>query len=157
MAIRLLDDWPDVDCYDVEIVGSDIDANVIAHARQGIYDDRSVKNLPERVKRRYFESIPNGLWQISDTLRGSVDFAILNINNAADMRRQRNQFDVVFCRNMLIYFDDISRRAAVEAIFDSLRPGGFICLGHSESMSRISSLFILRKFPEAVVYQKPLG
>ncbi len=157
MAIRLLDDWPDVDCYDVEIVGSDIDANVIAHARQGIYDDRSVKNLPERVKRRYFESIPNGLWQISDTLRGSVDFGILNINNAADMRRQRNQFDVVFCRNMLIYFDDISRRAAVEAIFDSLRPGGFICLGHSESMSRISSLFILRKFPEAVVYQKPLG
>ena len=68
-----------------------------------------------------------------------------------------NEFDVVFCRNMLIYFDDVSRRAAVEAIYDALRPGGFICLGHSESMSRMSSLFTLRKFPDAVVYQKPLA
>jgi chemotaxis protein methyltransferase CheR len=64
-------------------------------------------------------------------------------------------FHVIFCRNLLIYFDDLSRREAAEAIFAALTPGGFVCLGHSESMSRISSLFALRKFPEAIVYQKP--
>ena len=89
MAIRLLETWPDVDRYDIEIIGSDIDANVIAHARLGIYDDRSVKHLPERVKRRYFENIQDGLWQISATLRASVDFGLLNINDAAEMRRHR--------------------------------------------------------------------
>ena len=157
MAIRLLETWPDVDHHDIEIVGSDIDTNVIAHARLGIYDDRSVKHLPERAKRRYFDSISGGRWQISSTLRASVDFGLLNINDAAEMRRYRNEFDVVFCRNMLIYFDDASRRAAVEAIYDALRPGGFICLGHSESMSRISSLFDVRKFPSAIVYQKPVA
>ena len=57
---------------------------------------------------------------------------------------------------MLIYFDDVSRRRAAESFYDVLRPGGFICLGHSESMSRISSLFRIRKFPDAIVYQKPL-
>ena len=64
-------------------------------------------------------------------------------------------FDVVFLRNVLIYFDDVSRKAAAETFYDALKPGGFICLGHSESMSRISSLYKVRKFPEAIVYQKP--
>jgi chemotaxis protein methyltransferase CheR len=64
---------------------------------------------------------------------------------------------VIFCRNLLIYFDEVSSRQAAEAIFDALRPGGFVCLGHSESMSRISSLFTVRKFADAIVYQKPLS
>jgi chemotaxis protein methyltransferase CheR len=55
----------------------------------------------------------------------------------------------------LIYFDDLSRQKAAEAFYDALNPGGFICLGHAESMSRITSLFRVRKFPEAIVYQKP--
>jgi len=65
--------------------------------------------------------------------------------------------DVIFCRNMLIYFDDKSRRQAAESFYDSLNQGGFICLGHSESMSRISPLFEVRKFPQAIVYQKNGG
>ena len=73
---------------------------------------------------------------------------------AEDMRNYR-KVDVIFCRNLLIYFDDQSRRQAAETFFDALNPGGFVCLGHSESMSRISSLFRVRKFPEAIVYQKP--
>jgi chemotaxis protein methyltransferase CheR len=57
----------------------------------------------------------------------------------------------------LIYFDDLSRKQAAEVFFDALNPGGFVALGHSESMSRISSLFKVRKFQEAIVYQKPEG
>jgi chemotaxis protein methyltransferase CheR len=70
--------------------------------------------------------------------------------------KQYRAFDVIFCRNLLIYFDDVSRREAAEGIFSALNPGGFVCLGHSESMSRISSLFEMRKFHEAIVYQKPI-
>jgi chemotaxis protein methyltransferase CheR len=75
------------------------------------------------------------------------------LSEAADTRPYRN-FDVVFCRNLLIYFDDLSRKTAAETFYDALNPGGFICLGHSESMSRISSLYKIVKFPEAIVYQK---
>ena len=58
---------------------------------------------------------------------------------------------------MLIYFDDASRRLAAENLFDNLAPGGFICLGHTESMSRVSSLFEVRRFADAIVYQRPKG
>ena len=68
--------------------------------------------------------------------------------------RFRN-IDVIFCRNLLIYFDDIGRRQTVEMFFDALAPGGYICLGHSESMSRMSSVFLPRKFHDTIVYQKP--
>jgi chemotaxis protein methyltransferase CheR len=79
----------------------------------------------------------------------------VNLAEPAETRAYRN-FDVIFCRNLLIYFDDLSRKKAAETFYDALKPGGFICLGHSESMSRISSLYKLRKFPEAIVYEKPL-
>jgi chemotaxis protein methyltransferase CheR len=69
--------------------------------------------------------------------------------------RPYGRFDVIFCRNVLIYFDEPSRRVAAENLFENLAPGGFICLGHTESMSRISPLFNVRRFADAIVYQRP--
>jgi chemotaxis protein methyltransferase CheR len=155
MAIQLLENWHDVDRHDVEIVASDIDTRVIAQARAGLYDDRAVQHLPAAVKARYFARCTDGRWQIIGDIRSSVDFTSINLNDRLDMRRHQGAFDVIFCRNLLIYFDDVSRRQAAEALFDALRPGGFVCLGHSESMSRISSLFTVRKYPDGIVYQKP--
>ena len=66
------------------------------------------------------------------------------------------KFDLIFCRNVLIYFDDTSRRLAAENLYESLMPGGYICLGHAESMSRISPLFEVRRFADAIVYRRPL-
>ena len=100
-------------------------------------------------------------WRVSDALvmlaelRQSVQFSSANITNASETR-QHGLFDVIFCRNVLIYFDDASRRLAAENLFEALMPGGFICLGHTESMSRISPLFEVRRFPDAIVYQRPL-
>ena len=155
LAIQLLENWPAVDRYDVQIVASDIDTRVIAQARAGLYEDRSVQYLPAAVKSRYFTRTSEGRWQVVEDLRSSVDFGAVNLSNPNDMRCHKGAFDVIFCRNLLIYFDEVSSRRAAEAIFDSLRPGGFVCLGHSESMSRISSLFTVRKFPDALVYQRP--
>jgi chemotaxis protein methyltransferase CheR len=78
----------------------------------------------------------------------------VNVTDAVQTRSYRD-FDIIFCRNLLIYFDDMSRREAADTFYDALVPGGFICLGHSESMSRISPLFKARKFPDCIVYQKP--
>ena len=89
-------------------------------------------------------------------MRACIDFDRINVTEASETRRYR-KIDLIFCRNLLIYFDDVSRRMAAEAFYDALSPGGFICLGHSESMSRISGLFKVRKFQDAIVYQKPLS
>ena len=66
-----------------------------------------------------------------------------------------SRIDLIACRNVLIYFDDVSRRLAAHNLFDRLNPGGFICLGHSESMMRITDRFRLRRFHDAIVYQRP--
>ncbi|EGW23316.1 CheR family methyltransferase [Methylobacter tundripaludum] len=155
IAIYLLEHWPGIEKWDVEIISSDIDTDIITRARRGHYSPRSVQHLPPRLLQKYFVPCVGG-YQISDDLRDAVEFTRVNLMEAADVRAYRG-FDVIFCRNLLIYYDDMSRRQAAETFFDALNPGGFICLGHSESMSRISSLFRVRKFPEAIVYQKPLG
>jgi chemotaxis protein methyltransferase CheR len=154
IAIYLLEYWAGINDWDIEIISSDIDTKILGHARQGLYSARSVQELPVKFLQRYFKR--NGdSYQLNDDLRQSVEFTRVNLSERADTRPYRN-FDVIFCRNLLIYFDDISRKTAAETFYDALKPGGFICLGHSESMSRISSLYKVRKYPDAIVYQKPL-
>ena len=154
IALYLTEFWPGIEHWDVELMSSDIDTDILRRARQGVYSPRSVQNLPRRLLDRHFRKTANGEFQISDDFRGAVEFTRVNLNELADTRPYRG-FDVIFCRNLLIYFDDYSRAKAAEVFYDALSPGGFICLGHSESMSRITSLFRVRKFPEAIVYQKP--
>lgn len=156
IALYLTEYWPQIAQWDVELISSDIDTDIVRKARQGRYTPRSVQHLPAKLLERHFRRLPDGDWQISDDLRQSVEFTRVNLMEPADTRPYRG-FDVIFCRNLLIYFDDLSRLKAAEVFFDALNPGGFVCLGHSESMSRISSLFRVRRFPEAIVYQKPEG
>lgn len=153
IAMCLLERWADIHNVDVEIISSDIDTKILAQARVGLYSARSVQHVPKPYLQKYFRPTGNS-YQLTDELLGAVEFTRVNLMDSADMRPYRN-FDVIFCRNLLIYFDDVSRKQAAESFFDALRPGGFICLGHSESMSRISSLYDICKFPEAIVYQKP--
>jgi len=156
IAIWLLENWPLVDRYDIEIVGSDIDTGAVALARAGIYGKRALMRLPPRVVDRYFEHDGEETWRIIEDLRQSVRFTAANIVDPTQTRLH-GQFDVVFCRNVLIYFDDTSRRTAAENLYENLLPGGFICLGHTESMSRISPLFEVARFADAIVYQRPLA
>ncbi len=153
IALKLLEDWPPINDLDVEITASDIDTRVLERCREGIYGARSLMHISPTTKRTYFDEIEKGRWQISADIRDAIEFTSVNL---ADLNQTRNyqEFDIIFCRNLLIYFDDAARRRAAEVFYDALNPGGFIFLGHSESMSRISSLFKIRKFKKAMVYQK---
>jgi chemotaxis protein methyltransferase CheR len=153
IAIYLLEKWPRIHEVDVEILASDIDTNVLDTARAGIYEKRSLQHMPEAYRQKYFTSLPMGRYQLSESIRSAVEFSKVNLSSRSQTMRFRD-IDLIFCRNLLIYFDDLSRKSAAETLFETLRPGGFVCLGHSESMSRISSLFKIRKLKDAIVYQK---
>ncbi|MDH4393146.1 MAG: CheR family methyltransferase [Aquabacterium sp.] len=156
IAIYLLERWPLINDYEVEILSSDIDTAVLEAAQRGVYSARSIGQLPKAYLERYFTKRADNEYAITEDLIDAVDFSRVNLSDPNDTRKFRD-IDVVFCRNLLIYFDDLSRRVAAEAMFDAMTPGGFICLGHSESMSRITSLFTVRRFKDAMVYQKPLA
>ncbi|MGY2048173.1 CheR family methyltransferase [Methylobacterium sp. JK268] len=157
IAIWLLEHWPAVDRYEVEIVGSDIDTAVLAAAAAGLYGERALMRLPPDLVARYFEQEagpPAPRWRLIPEMRDSVRFSACNLTDRHAMAAE-GRFDVVFCRNVLIYFDDVSRRCAADHLYGALEPGGFLCLGHTESMSRISPLFHVCRYADAIVYRRP--
>lgn len=151
IAIWLLENWALVDVYNIEIVGSDIDTEAVQAALRGHYSKRALSRLPGDVVEAYFEHEEAGEREIIDDLKESVKFTAANLVDAKSVEAH-GKFDIIFCRNLLIYFDEDSRKAAVNNLHDALHPGGFICLGHTESMSRISNRFKMRRFKDAIVY-----
>ncbi|WP_100207605.1 CheR family methyltransferase [Sphingomonas elodea] len=153
VALYLIERWPALATWDVEILSSDIDTEVLERARIGRYSPRSVQHLPRAWLARHFTRCGDD-YQLSHEVRDAVHFTRCNLAAPRETRAFRD-IDVIFCRNLLIYFDDASRRQAADALYDALAPGGFVMLGHSESMARMSSLFRARKFPQAIVHQRP--
>lgn len=153
IAIWLLENWPLVDAYNIEIVGSDIDTAVMRQAVAGYFGARSLSRLPKDIVDRYFEGGQDQQYRLIGDLRESVTFVRGNIIDRPSLA-SLGRFDIVFCRNLLIYFDEAAREVAAGNIHDLLYRGGYICLGHTESMSRISETFEAVRFPDAIVYRE---
>jgi chemotaxis protein methyltransferase CheR len=154
IAIWLLEHWRMVDAYNVEIVGSDIDTATLDAAREGRFVSRALSRLPAELIERYFEPEHHHRRQIIEDLRESVRFTTANIIDPVSVAAQ-GRFDVILCRNLLIYFDEASRGIAAANLFTSLHSGGFLCLGHSESMARINDMFDFVRLDDAIVYRRP--
>jgi chemotaxis protein methyltransferase CheR len=154
IAIWLLENWPMVDAYHIEIVGSDIDTRALRDALIGHYGERAVSHLPAKVLDAYFEQSSDRQWQIIQDIRESVKFTQVNLMDTSQVSTQ-GTFDVIFCRNVLIYFSEATRRRAADNLFERLNPGGYICLGHTESMARITDRFEVCRFDDAIVYRRP--
>ena len=138
--------------WDLQILATDIDENVLTMARDALYGERSVKPVPPDYVSRHLAAEPGG-YRIKPETRALVRLQHLNLHDRASMRPMRN-FDFIFCRNVLIYFDDASRKAVVDHFYNALNPGGYIFLGHSESIGRISNAFDLVRAGEFLVYKK---
>jgi chemotaxis protein methyltransferase CheR len=152
IAIWLLENWNLVDAYNIEIVGSDIDTDILKQAREGVYGERSLSRLSPGVVSQYFEPLGGLKYRLIKDLRESVVFTKANLMEGGSLA-SFGRFDVIFCRNLLIYFDEAARAKAADNLYDLLTPGGYICLGHTESMGRISERFEAVRFPDAIVYR----
>lgn len=137
----------------VEIFASDISNRVLTQARKGVYRESAFRVTQDFYRRRYFEPAEDG-FRIRDEIRRFVTFGHLNLLNEERIKMLKPQ-DIIMCRNVIIYFDRESRRRVIKSFFDRLRPGGFLLLGHSESLMNLSTDFILRHFKHDMVYQKP--
>ena len=148
----ILSEILDVEHWNIEIVASDIDLTILEKATKGIYEERSIRDIPEEYLEKYFHKI-GGKYKVKDKIKSMVQFEHLNLSDVKAMRTKRN-FDFIFCRNVLIYFDELSRKKVVDNFYLSLNKGGYIFLGSSESINRITTAFTIKKKGGYLVYTK---
>ncbi|MDT8447023.1 MAG: protein-glutamate O-methyltransferase CheR [bacterium] len=152
LVMLLKDHLADFSRWQIEVVGTDIDTKILAKAQAAVYDQRAVKDVTPQNLRAYFEE-QSSRYKVKDEIVKFVKFQQLNLMDRMSMRRMQG-FDFAFCRNVLIYFDEESRKRVVGGIYDALNPGGFIFLGHSESVGKLSAAFKLIKFQKSLSYRK---
>ena len=136
----------------LEILASDISEEVLATARKGVYGSYATRNIPPPMLQKYFKE---GGWalELSPAIRSPVKFMNINLIDDKKIRTIRD-VDVVFCRNVLIYFDEKAKQKVVANLYDTLRPGGYLFIGSSESLHNITRAFKPVTFNKVVVYQK---
>ncbi len=138
---------------DLRVYASDISRQMLHKARRGIYREASFRQIDPFLREKYF-SEKDGLFRISDEIKKHVSFAHLNL---LDESRSAllGSLDVILCRNVIIYFDIETKRRVVLNFHHKLKPGGFLLLGHSESLINLSTDFELKHLRHDMVYRKP--
>lgn len=139
--------------WDLEIFGSDINQRVLQIARSGAYRKNSFRTTEPYYIKKYFRE-EEGLFKITDSIKKYVNFTHLNLLDPFKVKLV-GIMDVIFCRNVLIYFDQPSRKKVVDMFFERLSEGGYLLLGHAESLINITTAFTLKHLKYDMVYQKP--
>jgi len=150
IAITVLDSLSFADAWDVEILATDVGRQALKNAERGIYSGRSIASVSEKQLASHFSSVEGG-YQVKNRIRKMVSFAQMNLASPVYVGRM----DLVFCMNVLIYFTEERRRSLVQRFYDALEPGGYLFLGHSESISKMPVKFQAIVLGDCILYRKP--
>lgn len=138
--------------WDIDIFASDISSKALAKARKAVFTSNSFRNVNDEIINTYFIK-EDDKFKLKDHIRNMVTFGKLNIIDEKKLVLL-GELDVIFCRNVLIYFDTDAKKKAVENFYNRLRKNGFLLLGHSESLLGLSTKFQLRHYVNDMVYQR---
>lgn len=152
LAMVVAEEFPSLAGWNIEILATDISEHILALARRGVYGPYSVRNVPPTYLRKYFAA-SEGQYTVGPTLRKMVKFSSVNLFDSVQMRAFRD-IDVIFCRNVLIYFDQEAKRKIVTSFYDALLDSGVLVIGFSESLSGVNRLFRPLPWNKTVVYGK---
>lgn len=150
IAITIADSLSFADSWNVEILATDVGRQALKHAERGVYAGRSIASVSEKQLASHFSGVDGGQ-QIKPRLRKMVSFAQMNLASPVYLGRM----DAIFCMNVLIYFSEEHRRAVVQRFYETLEPGGYLFLGHSESISKMPVKFQAIVLNDCILYRKP--
>ena len=151
LAILLREEVPDLDRMDARILATDISTRVLVMARQAVYGEDQVRGIPTLLLARYFEPAGTGgarAYRVRESVRNMIALARLNLMAEWPMK---GPFDVILCRNVMIYFDKPTQHRLIRRFVGLLRPGGYLFVGHSESLAAWSSEI---RYVQPAVYTK---
>ena len=152
IAIYIMEEGKIINERDIMLLGIDIDKDAIEKAKIGLYSERSVHKVPPPILNKYFKKVGK-YYQVIDALRQAVNFKVVNVLDRYAMKKL-GKFDVIFSRNMLIYFDDHNKRETISIFYNILNSGGYLFLGHAEKIPPEIKLFKQIKIGDTFVYRK---
>jgi len=150
IAITIADSLSFADAWKVEILATDVGRQALKHAERGVYSGRSVGGVTEKQLANHFSAVEGG-HEVKPRLRKMVSFAQMNLAAPIYLGRM----DAIFCMNVLIYFSEERRRALVQRFYETLEPGGYLFLGHSESISKMPVKFQAIVLNDCILYRRP--
>ena len=156
LAILLNETYPNSAPGKFDILATDISQRALTTARTGIYDPYRLRHTSPQRLQKYFKSTANGQYAVLPEVQRLVRFGWINLADSTLPARMKPA-DIILCRNVLIYFDAESRRVAIANFFAALKPGGYLLLGHSESITLFAGPFKVERIGGKIVYQKPLS
>ena len=144
---------PELNSWDIRITGNDLSKDVLERARSGIYTKYTLRSTPDAILQRYFSPTDKGTFAINPAVKKLTSFSPINLSDRFQLKTVQAS-DIVFCRNVIIYFDDAVKKLVINGIYDNLVPGGHLFVGHSESLHNITSAFRPHHYPGGIVYTK---
>lgn len=139
-----------------QVLGTDVSTKALARAKAGVYGKRAITTVPQDVVTRHFDSTASGDYRVKDAVRGNVDFGYQNLIKEPYPLSLMGNWDIIFCRNVTIYFRLESTRRVVSNFFDSLNDGGYLFVGHSETLTSVSDQFEPVEVGGVFLYRKPV-
>ncbi|HEY5540682.1 MAG TPA: CheR family methyltransferase [Coriobacteriia bacterium] len=155
IAMTLLDSALESTGHRCEVMGTDVSTQALDRAREAVYPARSLANLPQDVVQRWFEPVKGGHRPVR-RVRDIVDLSYHNLVKEPYPLALLSNWDLIFCRNVTIYFRPESTRRVVDNFFESLNPGGYLFIGHSETLTTISDRFEPVELGGVFLYRKPM-
>ena len=153
LAIMLLEEAKGLlDGWTFDIQSTDLNERSVAHAKRGLYGEYATRNIPPQIRQKYFVEEPGGL-SVGTLARTRVTIQRLNLLDDARMTFMKG-IDIIFCCNVLIYFDAASKSRVIQHFYNNLLPHGYLFLGHAESLFGINDAFRLVHLPSATAYVK---
>ncbi len=138
--------------WDTRILATDISQNVIGKAKLGVYQEDGMKGLSNEWKARYFNKLSDGSCEICQSIKDEVVFKTFNLMDPMPEKYKKFPFDLIFCRNVMIYFDQPTKAALVDRFYDVVKPGGYFYIGHAESIARQETKF---EYIKPAIYRHP--
>ena len=135
--------------YTVEIIASDLSLKSLMTAKEGYYPDSRVSGIPEKYLDKYFERVSDG-YRIQDEIKRLITYDYHNLNFDSGL----TNLDIVFCRNVIIYFDQTAQKAAIDRFWDAMDFHSYLFIGHSESLFGMKTNFEFVKTDWATLYRK---
>ncbi|MEM7065496.1 MAG: protein-glutamate O-methyltransferase CheR [Cyanobacteria bacterium P01_B01_bin.77] len=156
VAILLKEIIPDLKDWDIKILGVDVNAAAIQNAQKGIYRPWSFRGIDNTLQQRFFKEAGN-FYHIYDEIKDMVNFQVGNLLDDSDLDPFSNikNMDLILCRNVFIYFNDLVISKVIDKIYDALCPSGYLLVGHTELHSQNSNKFHIKVFDESIAYQRP--